>query len=183
MGKSVHNLMEEIETSKRPGLDRFLYALGIRHVGRHVARVLAERYDSIDEIMEADEDELQTIEDIGPKVASSIRTYFDNRSNRDVVNRLLDLGVEPEPLERDEGAQSLEGLTFVFTGSIPGISRQEATEAVETRGGRVTSSVSGNTDYLVVGENPGRSKREDAEEHGTEELSPQEFLDRIEEGE
>lgn len=157
--KSAQNVLTAIENSKSPRLDRFIYALGIRHVGSERARDLAASF-TIEELMNASVAELRRVEDIGPEVAQSIHSFFDNENNRTIVTNLLGAGITPEPLTTGD---ELQGLTVVFTGSITGYTREEITELVEQHGGSVTSSVSGNTDYLIIGENPGSTKLSDAE--------------------
>ncbi|MBS3816930.1 MAG: NAD-dependent DNA ligase LigA [Candidatus Thermoplasmatota archaeon] len=171
--KSARNLLDEIEKSKEQSLDRVIYGLGIKFVGDHVATLLTQHYDSMDEIIDADEEELQEIDEIGPKIAESIVSFFDDEQNRKMVEKLKGHGVTME-VEREEVEQFLEGKKFVFTGALDNYTRNEASELVEKYGGRVTSSVSGATDYLVVGENPG-SKLDDAEEEGTTILEEEEF--------
>lgn len=156
--KSARNLLDEIEQSKSPRLDRFIYALGIRHVGSERARDLARAF-TLQELMDASESKLREVDDIGPEVATSIRSFFTNENNRKTVNDLLDAGITPDPLTT---SRALSGLTVVFTGSLSGYTRSEISDLVETHGGNVTSSVSGNTDYLVVGDNPGSTKLNDA---------------------
>lgn len=179
VGKSLFNFLEEREKSKETTLDRFLYALGIHHVGSHVATVLAREYETIDDIMDATGEELQGIHEIGPEVAESIVHFFSDETNREIVHELLDAGVNPEPIKRDQ-ASVLEGVTFVFTGSLDRMTRGEAQGIVEELGGRATSSVSGNTDYLVTGENPGSTKTSNAEDHGTPTLNEEDFCRLIE---
>ncbi|MFC7205113.1 NAD-dependent DNA ligase LigA [Haloferax namakaokahaiae] len=168
---SARNLVESVAESKRPTLDSFLVGLGIPEVGEATARGLAREFGSIDAFplgsdtdeaeFDAFEAQLQTVDDVGETVAHHIRDFFENEDNRAVVRALLDRGVEPEPVE--SGGDELDGLTFVVTGTLS-VPRSDVTELVERHGGSVTGSVSGNTDYLVVGENPGQSKRDDADE-------------------
>jgi DNA ligase (NAD+) len=176
--QSAENVLSEIEGSKEPALADFLSAIGIPHVGGATARELARAFGDLDDLMAASEEELEAVEEVGPVVASEIREFFDSEENRRVIRELRELGVEPEARQREEGDE-LSGLTFVFTGSLPDRTREEASEAVERRGGSVTSSVSGNTDYLVVGENPGRTKREDARANDVTELDPEEFEELV----
>lgn len=180
--KSARNLLDEIEGSKHPSLDRFVYALGIPLVGEHLASVLCRNFESLEAMERASEEELRSIDEIGPEVARSIRGFFENEENRTLIESLLDAGVEHEnTLYRERGgAAELDGLTFVFTGALDRWTRSEAQDLVERRGGRATSSVSGNTDYLVAGENPG-SKYDDAREEGTEILEEEEFVDFLSE--
>jgi DNA ligase (NAD+) len=173
--RSAENLLDELEASTDVDLSTFVYALGIRHVGTERARALAAEF-SIEELMEAGVDDLQSVEDVGPEVARAVVSYFDAAENVETVERLLDAGVRPE--RRTRGAE-LDGLTVVFTGSVPGYTRSELTELLETHGADVTSSVSGETDYLVVGENPGTRKREQAAEAGVETLDVDAFEGRV----
>jgi DNA ligase (NAD+) len=173
--RSAENLLAELERSKTVDLGTFVYALGIRHVGTERARALAAAF-SLDELLDASVDDLLAVEDVGPEVAEAVVSYFDAEANVETVERLLDAGVDPE--RRDRGDE-LDGLTVVFTGSVPGYTRSELSELLETHGANVTSSVSGETDFLVVGENPGRRKRERADEEGVETLDPTDFEERI----
>jgi DNA ligase (NAD+) len=176
--RSAQKIVNEIEDSKDVDLVSFLTALGVRHVGRERARKLADSFD-LDELREADEEELRTVEDVGDEVAESVAGFFGGRGG-DVVDELLSHGVEPH---REETGDQLDGTKVVFTGSIEGYTRRELTDLLERNGADVTSSVSGETDYLVVGDNPGGTKVEDAREHGVERLDEEEFrenfLDRI----
>ena len=171
--KSAQNLYDEIESSKSIPLDRFVYALGIRHVGRYIAGILAEQYSSTDELADADYDELVNVDQIGPEIAESIRSFFDSKQNMESIRRMYKLGVSPEPVKAP-GEQPLKGKTFVFTGSLDKYSRKEAEEKVEALGGRAASSVSGNTDYLVQGKDPG-SKLDKAKEESVEIIDEEQF--------
>jgi DNA ligase (NAD+) len=173
--RSAENLLDELEASKDVDLATFVYALGVRHVGTERARTLAAEF-SIEELIEAGVDDLQSVEDVGPEVARAVVSYFDAAENVETVERLLAAGVRPE--RRSRGAE-LDGLTVVFTGSVPGYTRSELTALLETHGADVTSSVSGETDYLVVGENPGTRKREQAAEAGVETLDVDAFEERV----
>ncbi len=173
--RSAEKLLAEVEASKETDLASFVYALGIRHVGSERARVLAANF-TLDELREASVEELRAVEEVGPEVAESIHSFFESPGNVETLDRLLAAGVTPERAER--GAE-LSGLTLVLTGSIPGYTREELTELLERNGADVTSSVSGRTDYLVVGENPGQSKLTDAEAEGVETLDVAEFEEEI----
>ncbi len=177
--KSTRNLLKEIEESKDMGLDRVLYGLGIKYVGSHVAQVLTDNYDSIDEIMEAGQEELEGIDEIGPKIAESIVSFFEDEQNRKVVEDLRNSGVKME-VEREEVEQFLDGKKFVLTGSLENYTRDEAAAEIQRYGGRVTSAVSGATDYILVGGNPG-SKLDKAKELGTTILDEDDFIKMIEE--
>lgn len=165
--KSARQLHEAVQATRAPRLDRFLYALGIPHVGTKTAQVLARELRTWHAVRGATREDLEAIEDVGPEVASSIRAFLDEGRNRSILDRLAEAGVEVADMPTRRGDRSLEGKTFVFTGALGGYTRDEAHAAVEERGGRATSSVSGETDYLVVGEDPG-SKRDDARAEGVE---------------
>jgi DNA ligase (NAD+) len=172
--KSADNLIRAIETSKRAPLDRFLYALGIANVGQHVAQVLASHFGSLARVMNATEEELLSVHEIGEEVARSVVEYFADPKNRRVIERMeergLDLVWEASPAEK-----TLAGTRVVFTGTLSKLHRDDAKRMVEERGGRVTSSVSKNTSFVVVGEDPG-SKADKARELGVRILSEDEFL-------
>jgi DNA ligase (NAD+) len=172
--KSATQLHEAIEATKNPPLDRFLYALGIRHVGRHVSRVLAQAYGTLDKLGKTSRSELEEIGEIGPEIAQSVEKFFAEQENRWVLDRLASLGVEPQDTESGKEATALEGKTFVFTGELEGYTRREAQERVEALGARATTSVSSQTDYVVAGENPG-SKLDEAREKGTDILDEKKF--------
>ncbi|WP_396611168.1 NAD-dependent DNA ligase LigA [Haloferax sp. S1W] len=179
---SAQNLVDAIDGSKEPSLDSFLVGLSIPEVGEATARALAREFGSIDEFpigedvsestFDAFEERLTTVPDIGETVAHRVRDFFENEDNRTVIRSLLDHGVEPEPVE--SGGDELADLTLVVTGTLA-VSRGDIRELVEAHGGNVTGSVSGNTNYLVVGENPGQSKRDDADERGVPTLDENEF--------
>lgn len=172
--KSAENLLSELEATKSPPLFAFLSAIGIPHVGRATARELARAFGDLDSLMESSEDELREANEIGEVVAREIRDFFESEKNRRVIRELREAGVSPEAVDREQG-EALDSRTFVFTGSLPNRTRSEAQELIERLGGSVTSSVSGSTDYLVVGESPGAAKREDAEANDVPELTPEEF--------
>ena len=160
---SAQNLLDEIEASLEQDLDRFLYALGIPLVGAHGARLLATHLGDLDAIMAAREEELQAIGDIGPEGAHSIVAFFDEPANRAVIAAIRAAGLTlTNPYRASE--QPLEGLTFVFTGQLEEWTRDEVERLVERLGGRATSSVSGETDYVVAGPGTGQ-KRDDAAAH------------------
>jgi DNA ligase (NAD+) len=153
--KSAQNLYEAIQGAKKARLDRFLYALGIRHVGQHVARVLAVQLRTLKKLRHTNLQDLEKIREIGPEIARSVAKFFEQEFNMKSLERLLDSGVRVEAMPESRKARSLEGKTFVFTGKLKNFSRKEAEKYVENLGARATSSVSGETDFLVVGENPG----------------------------
>ena len=174
--KAAANLLREIESSKDQPLERFLYALGIPHVGEHLSGVLARHFRNIDELMQATSEELQAIPEVGPEVAKSIGSFFSNPGNREVLRRLRQSGVEPEnPLfEEQKKARPLEGKTFVFTGSLEHWTREQAGRMVQELGGKVTGSVSSKTDYLVAGPGAG-SKLNQARQKGVAVLDEEAF--------
>jgi len=175
--KSAQNLLDSIERSKDATLKRFIYALGIRHVGEYVASLLAANYGSIESVMEAGEEDLLEIEGIGPEVAASITSFFEKEENRKLVKDLLELGVKPRP-EGGAGAAKespLAGLKVVLTGSLSSMTRDEARDKVESMGGHVVSTVSRNTDLVVAGDDPG-SKLDKARELGVKVIIEEEFL-------
>lgn len=154
--KSANNLLEALEKSKQTTLPRFLFGLGIRHVGEATAKELARHFGKLDAIMDATEAQLLEVSDVGPIVAQSIRTFFEQAHNREVVEQLRACGVtweEGEPAAR--APQPLSGKTFVITGTLPTLSRDEAKDRVEVAGGKVAGSVSKKTDYVVAGEEAG----------------------------
>ncbi len=164
--KSRANLLDAIEKSKRRGLARLLTGLGIRFVGEQTAQILADDFGSIDAIEAASEDDLQRSTGIGPELASSVALFFKQKANREMIERLRAAGVVMTAPKRKRAACGpLEGKTFVLTGTLPKLSREQATEMIEAAGGRVTGSVSKKTDYVVAGDSPG-SKLARAEELG-----------------
>ncbi len=179
--KSVANMMESIERSKGRPLSRLLFALGIRHVGAHLAEVLARRFRTMERLMEADEEELLSIEEVGPAIAESVRAFFSEPRNLQLIRRLEEAGVNMEERGAEEETRDLEGLTFVLTGGLDSMTREEARQAIEARGGRVSSSVSRKTDYVVAGKDPG-SKYDKAVELGVKIIGEEELLGMLGEG-
>jgi DNA ligase (NAD+) len=172
--RSARKLHEAIQGTRRPPLDRFLYALGIRHVGRRIARVLADAFGRLAAVREAAQGDLDRVPEIGPEIAASVASFFASERNQDVLARMHRAGVVVQDFGRLRSAGTLAGKTFVFTGRLEHYTRDEAKAAVEGRGGRATSSVTAETDYVVVGEAPG-AKRDAAERSGVEILSEAEF--------
>ncbi len=180
--KKAHNLYRAIQESKHRPLYRLIYALGIRYVGRTTAELLVRYYASIDELAQASIEDLLRIEGIGEQIAQSIVSWFQNAHNRKLIEELRSLGVNMKRLPEEEEelgltaeASPIAGKTFVFTGTLPHLTRSEAEELVRRYGGRVSSSVSRHTDYVVVGEQPG-SKYERARQLGIPMLTEEEFL-------
>jgi DNA ligase (NAD+) len=171
--KSAENLVNAFEKSKRTTLSRFLYALGIREVGEVTARSLARHFRDLDDIRNADADELQGVEDVGPVVAAHIEAFFHQKHNLKVIDELIAEGVSwPRESKEQKAGGRLEGKTFVLTGTLAGMTRDEAKRVIESHGGKVTSSVSSKTDYLVCGTDPG-SKLKKAQSLGVEILDEQ----------
>lgn len=174
--KAVHNLLESLEKSKEVSLDRFLMALGIKHVGAETADLLATRVGSLERIALMTEQELQNIEGIGPKVAEAIVTYFADREHQEEIARLLERGVRPfvkrVTLFRDH---AFKGKTFVLTGSLERYTRDHASSLIKERGGKISGSVSRTTDYLLMGGEPG-SKYDKAKKLGVNLLTEEEFI-------
>jgi DNA ligase (NAD+) len=164
---SVNNLKDAIEAAKDRPPARLLTALGIRHVGSTVARLLVRHFGGIPRLRSASEEEIAEVEGIGPVIAAEVRVWFDDPDNRKLIDRLGAAGVRlEEERAEEEGSDLLAGASFVITGTLSGYTRDEAKEAVEARGGRVTGSVSGRTTAVVAGENPGASKINKAGELG-----------------
>jgi len=152
--KSARTLMEEIEGSKRAGLARVVMGLGIRFVGERTAELLAEEFGTIDALMEAAAPELERVEEVGPRISQAILEFFADKENRDLVKRLRDAGVDMTAEKKQRSAQ-LAGLTFVLTGSLPTLTREEAKAKIEAAGGKAVGSVSKKTSYVVAGEEAG----------------------------
>ena len=178
--KLATRIMANIEASKQKPLPRLLFALGIIHVGSEVAELLTQAYNSIDEIAAATEEELAEIPGIGPKIAASIATYFQAAASKTVIEKLRAAGVtlKQEPRQVSAVGLPLTGRTFVVTGTLSGFSRTESESRIKDLGGKVTSSVTRNTDYLVVGESPG-SKLAAAERLGTAILDETAFAELL----
>ena len=172
--KSADNLMNAIEKSKKtPTLERLIYALGIRGVGEHMARVLARRFGSLSALIEADKETLLKVRDIGPETAISIKDFFSEKHNINVIGKLKNSGVEfPEKEATARGR--LFGKTFLFTGKLASFTREEAKRLVEAEGGIIAASISKNVDYVVAGEEPG-SKYEKAEKLGLKIITEEDF--------
>lgn len=175
--KSAQNIIDAIEKSKTKPLSKFLYALGIRHVGETTAEDLARHFPKLDEFFHLSEEDLMKVEGIGPEVAASVHQFFHDKKNKESIERLKKAGVKViEPKLREKG--KLAGKTFVFTGTLKAYGRDEARNLVESLGGMTASSVSKKVDYVVVGEDPG-SKFDKAKELGIKTLTEEEFKKMI----
>ncbi|MFH0889224.1 MAG: NAD-dependent DNA ligase LigA [Planctomycetota bacterium] len=171
--KLAQNILDAIAHSKQTTLARLIYGLGIGHIGEAIAKILAGHFQNIDDLMDAKVEILQEISEIGPIVAESIRQFFDNPNNRDLINNLKKAGINPQAEKRKEG--NLSGKTFVFTGELEKYSRSEAKRLVEEQGGKTTETISKKVDYVVVGNNPG-SKLQQAKSLGIKIITEEEFM-------
>ena len=162
--KSAQNILDEIENSKKLPIERVIYGLGIRMVGERTAQFLAEHFGSMEEIENASAEELQSVDEVGPKIAESIEEFFSNAANRKLVDRLGAAGLAFEGKKKERGTK-LAGKTFVLTGTLAHFTRDEAKKLIEDAGGKVTGSVSKKTDYVVAGTDAG-SKLDKAKELG-----------------
>ena len=172
--KKADNLISAISASKSQPLYRLITGLGIRGVGEVAAQDLTERYHNLDELSQAAREEIEALAGFGPNIAESIVEWFENEENQAVLEKLKASDVWPVAEPEEKGAQPLEGLTFVVTGTLPTLSRSEIKNLIETHGGKVTGSVSGNTDYLILGEDPG-SKYDQAKKRKVPTLSEAEL--------
>ena len=177
--KSINNLLDSVENSKSNSLEQLLFALGIRHVGKKIAKIIASHFKTMDNIINAKVEDIEAVDDIGSIIALSIREFFDNDANIEMINELKDLGMNMEYI----GSSIIENeeflnKTFVLTGTLTQMGRNEATEIIEARGGKVTNSVTKKTSVVIVGENPG-SKFEKAKELGITIWSEDEFLNHL----
>jgi len=176
--KLAENLYNAIQRSKETTLDKFLYALGILHVGSHIARILAREFNTLENIMKTTRDDLIKIKEIGDQIATSIVEFFSNQNNIKLIEKLLKAGVKVKPVEKPKGESPLKGKTVVFTGELKSMPRDEARRRVEEMGGRAASSVSRKTDIVVAGPGAG-SKLEQAKKLGIKIIDEEEFLKLI----
>ena len=172
--KSAQNLISEIDGSKKQSLARLIFALGIRFVGERTGQLLAEHFGSLEKIMDASEEELAEVHEVGPRIAASIKEFFSESANRKLVARLREAGVNMREERRAPASTKLAGKTFVFTGTLLNRSREDAEALVASHGGKATSSVSKKTDYVVVGADPG-SKYDKAKTLGVTILDEEQF--------
>ena len=179
--KSIIKLLSSIEKSKENSLERLLFALGIRHVGEKTAKILAKKYQNIDSLMNSNYEELSKINDIGDIIAKSIINYFDNTENIEIINKLKEYNVNMNYINNNyQEKNEFLNKTFVLTGTLSQITREEATRLIENYGGKVSNSVSSKTTVVIVGENPG-SKYDKARSLGITIWQEEEFLEKMKE--
>ena len=176
--KSAKNLIEAIQKSKEQPLERLIYAIGIRFVGKTVAKDLASNFKSMDRLMNASEEEMTQVDSIGPKIAESVKLFFGHEKNLQLIEHLRETGLNFEMSESDVVSNVLENKKFVLTGSLPSLTRKQASELIEKHGGKTSSSVSSNTDFLLAGDSAG-SKLNKAQKLGIPILDEEKFLDMI----
>jgi DNA ligase (NAD+) len=152
--KSGENLIHAIEASKKISFARFLYALGIRHAGEHVAVLLADQFESLEDLASCSQQDLTDIDGVGPVVAESIANYFQQEKNLGTIQSILDSGAQIV-FEAKRKTAKLDGKTFVLTGTLDGMTRRQAKDMITAAGGKVSGSVSRNTDFVVAGDSPG----------------------------
>jgi len=176
--KSAENLIKAIENAKKINLARFIFALGISHVGEETAIDLANHFKTLEKLMKASQEELEELPDVGPQMAKSIATFFLNKHNKKYLEELLENGIIIKDLSLKTYDLRLDGKVFVLTGTLKKLTRDEAKDKIRMVGGKISSSISKNVDYLVVGENPG-SKLEKASELSIKILNEAEFLNML----
>ena len=177
--RKVSSLLSSIENSKTQNLDRLIFGLGIRNVGKKIARIICENYPTIDDIINSKEEDLSRIDDVGDVIARSVRSYFDNPENIRLIERLKEYGLNMVYTStKSSDVTPLTGKTLVLTGSLSRFTRDEATKIIEDLGGKASGSVSKKTDYVVYGEAAG-SKLTKAESLGIKLLTEDEFLELI----
>ena len=169
--------MDSLERSKHVSLDRFIYALGIRFVGEHVSRLLVNHFKTLENLKNADFDELISIHEIGPQVARSVVEFFEEERNIETIDRLLRAGIKLTEME-SQASEKLSGKTFVLTGTLENYTRSDAKKQIEALGGRVASAVSKSTDFVLMGKDPG-SKAEKAKTLGIKIIDEAEFNEMI----
>jgi len=161
--KSAQNLIEGIEKSKGQPFEKVLFALGIRFVGETVAKTIASSLKNIDNIINSTKEELESIDEIGERIAQSVVNFFQDKDSLELVNRLREYGLNFEIEKKEKRSSKLDGLKFVISGVFENFDRKELKVSIEKNGGKVMSSLSKNTDYLIAGKNMGPSKKEKAE--------------------
>ena len=179
--KSAESIVDSLQESKTRPLARLVYGLGIRHVGERTAELLVERFPRLDDLKAASTEQLEEVEEVGPRIAESIRAFFQSGRNLDLIKRLRRHGLgqaegpPPDPRSADAAAA---GKVFVLTGTLANMSREEASTRIKAAGGKVTGSVSRKTDYVVAGESPG-SKLQKAMQLGVEVIDGNKLLELL----
>ena len=176
--KSAANLLSNIEDCRSTPLPRVLFALGIRYVGERTAQIIADSFPNVDLLAAASIEELQEIEEIGPRIAETVRNFFQEPNNLSLIKQLREAGLQLSHETTKRADRKLDGLTFVLTGTLPSLTREAATERIEAAGGKVTKAVSENTDYVVAGESAG-SKLEKAHRLGRPVIGEEELLELL----
>jgi DNA ligase (NAD+) len=178
--KSAQNLLDAIEVSKTRPFSRVVYALGIRHIGASIAQLLVDNFPTIEQLIAASENDLQSVQGVGPRIAKSVIRFFIDKHNHRMVHRLKKAGVQMKSAKKHvRSSQQFSGKNFVLTGTLTSMTREEAKQKIELLGGKVVSSVSKNTDFVIVGAEAG-SKRDKAQTLGTLLLDEQKFLTMLE---
>jgi DNA ligase (NAD+) len=178
--KSAANILKSIRKSIDTPYQRVLFALGIRHVGETVAKTISAKFRTIDELINSNIEQLTSVNEIGPKIAASIVAYFSDRDNLEMIKRLKSAGIKfSNDNQTSLTGNSLEGKIIVISGTFQEHSRDEYKEIIERNGGKNSASVSGNTSFILAGENMGQSKKEKADELGILMMSESEFLKLI----
>lgn len=177
--KGAKNIIQAIEKSKEVEFAKVLYALGIRYVGEVTAKRLANTFKNIESLSKATKEELLSVEDVGERIANSLLDYFFNQDNLDLINNLKEAGLQFEIKESQKASTKLSNLSFVISGTFTNFSRDGLKKLIEENSGKILSSVSSKTDYLICGENTGPQKRKQAEKFGVKMLEEQEFIDKL----
>jgi DNA ligase (NAD+) len=178
--KKVNNLLAAIKKSKNAGLSRLVYALGIRHVGEKASEVLADRFKNMDALSQVSKGELESIYEIGPVIAQSVTDFFSQRQTKELIRDLKKYSVDMTAVKTSVKENIFTGKTVVFTGELSGMSRPAAEQLIRQSGGRPSSSVSKETDFVIVGENPG-SKYDKARQLGIAVINESQFKHMLEE--
>ena len=178
--KTARTLLKEIEQSEKAPLNRVLYGLGIRFIGERTAQLLAEEFGSMDALMAASQEELERVNEVGPRVSQAVREFFDEETNRKLVEHLREAGLTFTAEKRKKSSE-LEGLTFVLTGTLPGLAREDAKARIEAASGKVASAVSRKTSYVVAGEDAG-SKLDKARTLGVAVIDEARLLELLDAG-
>lgn len=177
--KGAKNIIQAIEKSKEVEFAKVLYAFGIRYVGEVTAKRLANTFKNIESLSKATKEELLSVEDVGERIANSLLDYFSNQDNLDLINNLKEAGLQFEIKESQKASTKLSNLSFVISGTFTNFSRDGLKKLIEENSGKILSSVSSKTDYLICGENTGPQKRKQAEKFGVKMLEEQEFIDKL----